>query len=728
MFTFKRAHTAVLLLLLLLALSACSSAPKTPANPPAGAGQTPVKSGEGSEAAASPTGAAASATVSTPSDTPPPPTATSSPTFTPTPLPTIGAGSIMLSRSDQRPMVFIPGGQFLMGASPNDPAADDDEKPQHTVTLDAFWIDQYEVTNEAYAACVQAGACNAPADKDYNGFPYAFAAQIRDAPVVNVTWKDANAYCAWAGKRLPTEAEWEKAAHGEEGRLYPWGDSPEAHGKAWFCEGCIYDWEHPDLRDDFSRPGPVGSFPEGVSPYGLFDMAGNVWEWVFDRYGADTYQPGRVNPTGPETGGYRVIRGGGWTTSDVRQLRTTYRDARGPLTAWIDVGFRCAMEDDRSKLIFPGQPTETPTPTPSATPTRTPGPTSTPTLTPTPFTPTPLPEELPNYKLVYADADGVVYTVNADGSGATALTDGTRFFHSPAWSPAGGTIAMIGPAGYGPGVYLISPTGNNLRPIFIGNTGDGATSDSNLKVLSYKELGNLRWSADGKRLLFNSIADISLTTLSINLHTISASGGGFASLVWGVQASWSPTGNQMAIALAQDSSIDSMELVKSHVSLSDSPVVLSSGGLSAYPAWSPDERFIAYLRKSSNGFDLHIMHPDGSGSRTLGSTDQAAYPAWSPDSREIALAGGGAVKIIRVEGGDERVLDVGVGEIVYLEWSPDGTRLALVNASGQLYVVRADGAGLTQAATGLNEKYTTHWVTGHDWQPAPIWSPRPQNP
>ena len=625
-------------------------------------------------------------------------------------------------------MVFIPAGQFLMGAPPHDPAADADEKPQHKVMLDAFWIDQYEVTNAAYAACVQAGACNAPAEKDYNGFAYAFAAEIQNAPVVNVTWKDANAYCAWAGKRLPTEAEWEKAAHGEDGSIYPWGDDPKAHGNAWFCENCTYDWEHPDVKDDFSRPTAVGSFPAGVSPYGVFDMAGNVWEWVFDRYGADTYQPGRVNPTGPETGGYRVIRGGGWTTSDVRQLRTTYRDARGPLTAWIDVGFRCVLEDDRSKLIFPGQPTETPTPTPSTTPTRTPGPTATPTLTPTPFTPTPLPAELPNYKLVYADATGVVYTVNADGSGATALTDGTKRFHSPAWSPAGGVIAMIGPAGYGPAIYLISPSGNNLRPIFVGNTADGATSDDNLKVLSYKSLGNLRWSADGKRLLFNSIADISPTTLSMNLHTISVSGGGFASMAWGVQASWSPTGNQMAIALAQDPAINTVALVKSHVSLSDDPVVLSRGSVSAFPAWSPDERYMAYLRLGQNGFELRLTYPDGSHRETLGSTFQATYPAWSPDGQEIALAVGGTVKIIRVQGGDERTLDIDAGEIVYVEWSPDGTRLALVNASGQLYVVRADGTALTLAATNLNEEYTVFRVYGYEWQPAPIWAPFPQAP
>ncbi len=711
---------AILLLPLFFLLSACGAPQDTTDAPPAEA-----------SAVASPTVSAA------PGETLPPPTGTSQPSpsaqpsptlqSSPTPLPTVGPGSVMLSRGDWRPMVFVPAGDFLMGAAPDDPAANADEKPQHKVTLDAFWIDQFEVTHQEYAQCVEAGACQPPAEKDNNGFDYEFAAQIEDAAVVNVTWKDANAYCAWAGKRLPTEAEWEKAAHGNEAGIYPWGDDPEAHGKAWFCENCIYDWQHPDVRDDFSRPAPVGSFPEGASPYGVYDMAGNVWEWVFDRYGADTYAPGRVNPTGPESGGYRVIRGGAWTTSEVQFLRTTYREARGPLTAWIDVGFRCAMDDDRAQLIFKGQPTETPTSTPTTTPTRTPGPTLTPTITPTPITPTPLPADLPNYKLVFAGSDGVIYTVNADGSNPTALTEETQRFHSPAWSPAGGTIAMIGEAQYGPAIYFVSTTGRNLRVLFEGNRGDGAVSDDNLRILSYLELGNLRWSADGKRLLFNSMAEIANGVIALNLHTISVSGGGFASLAWGIQGAWSPTGNQMAVALAQDPDVQGVDLVKHHVSLSGEPVTLSSRGVSTFPAWSPDERFVAYLRTSGSGFDLHIIRPDVSDASTLGSTKLAVYPAWSPDGQEIALADYGTVNILRRDGHGVRTYEF-PEEIVYLEWSPDGTRLALITYGGRLYVMRADGSDLTLVAENLSALYATQWLLGYEWQPAPIWSPQPQMP
>ncbi|MBN1667811.1 MAG: SUMF1/EgtB/PvdO family nonheme iron enzyme, partial [Anaerolineales bacterium] len=254
-----------------------------------------------------------------PTTTVQPPTATDQPT--PTPLPTIGAGSVLLAIRDLRPMVFVPGGTFLMGAAYSDTNADDDERPQHEVLLDGFWIDQFEVTHLEYELCVQSGACDAPAKTDTNGFSYAFARAIADAPVVNLTWNDAVDYCAWAGKRLPTEAEWEKAARGTDARVFPWGDTAEAFGKAWFCEGCVFDADNPKLQDDFSRPASAGSFPEGASPYGAQDMAGNVWEWVSDLYASNTYsQPNRVNPTGAETGTYRVVRGGSWTTP-LMQLR-----------------------------------------------------------------------------------------------------------------------------------------------------------------------------------------------------------------------------------------------------------------------------------------------------------------------------------------------------------------------------------------------------------------------
>ena len=281
------------------------------------------------------------------------------------PLPTSGSDAIVsdpLDIGDRRPMLYIPGGSFLMGASSSDTNADPDEYPQHEVTLDGFWIDQYEVTNTDYAVCVQASSCNPPAELDQNGFPYEYAAEIDDAPVVNVTWNDAIAYCGWAEKRLPTEAEWERAARSDDGRIYPWGNDPDAYGKAWFCENCIFYPDHPDVRDDFSRPMPVWQLEEGASPEGIFGMAGNVWEWVWDWYAEDTYQePDQVNPTGPEEGTYRVVRGGSWTSSLV-DLRSSFRSARAPSTAWIDVGFRCVLDAPNPPSMAKTSPTNTPMP------------------------------------------------------------------------------------------------------------------------------------------------------------------------------------------------------------------------------------------------------------------------------------------------------------------------------------------------------------------------------
>lgn len=192
-------------------------------------------------------------------------------------------------------MVNVPAGEFLMGT---DMGGNADEKPQHRVYLDEFWIDQTEVTNAQYQQCVQAGRCAKPG---YFGFVNIYQYTERQSyPVEDVTWEDAVAYCAWAAKRLPTEAEWEKAARGTDGRVYPWGNTWDAN-KANTMES----------REQDTRA--VGSYPGGASPYGALDMAGNVREWVADWYSESYYasSPAR-NPPGPSNGTRRVVRGGEW--------------------------------------------------------------------------------------------------------------------------------------------------------------------------------------------------------------------------------------------------------------------------------------------------------------------------------------------------------------------------------------------------------------------------------
>ncbi len=264
---------------------------------------------------------------------------------TPTPpLPPQGetAGQIWLSPIDEMALVYIAAGPFLMGAPETDPQAEAAERPQREIYLDAFWIDQTEVTNGMYAICEFEGGCTPIiADATLTREAYYTDLSFGEYPMVNVTWIQAGQYCAWAGRRLPTEAEWEKAARGDQEGPYPWGtDEPN-------CE-----------RLSFANPGPgrtacsqdtnrVGSFPAGSSPYGALDMAGNVWEWVADWYDGDYYaQMASENPMGPESGETKVLRGGSFN-DPAKTVRLTHRNNTLPQNSSYFVGFRCALSDPR---------------------------------------------------------------------------------------------------------------------------------------------------------------------------------------------------------------------------------------------------------------------------------------------------------------------------------------------------------------------------------------------
>ncbi len=222
--------------------------------------------------------------------------------------------------------VKVPAGTFGMGADDGAP----DEKPVHTVSGAAFEMDRYEVTNSKYAACVTAGRCTPPSLSSSKLRPQYFTdARFADYPVIFVSWSQASAYCSYAGGRLPTEAEWERAAKGTEGpRTYPWGNGAADCSKANFS-GCVGDT---DL---------VGRREAGASPYGAMDMAGNVWEWTADYYDPGFYAKSPAqDPKGPSTGKLRVMRGGCWV-SGASSLRTTCRKAELPDSWAPNVGFRC---------------------------------------------------------------------------------------------------------------------------------------------------------------------------------------------------------------------------------------------------------------------------------------------------------------------------------------------------------------------------------------------------
>jgi formylglycine-generating enzyme required for sulfatase activity len=236
---------------------------------------------------------------------------------------------------DGTEMILIPAGDFLMGCPEGE--GEPHERPQHIVYLDAFYIDKYEVTNAQYQRFIDETGHRAPAYWNDNRFNAA------NYPVVGVSWFDAEAYCKWANKRLPTEAEWEKAARGTDGRKYPWGNEAPDAGGIWRAN---YAPEGNRAADGFEYTAPVGSFPGGASPYGVMDMAGNVLEWVTDWYSRDYYSISpKSNPKGPSSGRYRVHRGGSWDNIEIN-LRTVNRIRAGiyPVNRFNFLGFRCAKD------------------------------------------------------------------------------------------------------------------------------------------------------------------------------------------------------------------------------------------------------------------------------------------------------------------------------------------------------------------------------------------------
>ena len=246
--------------------------------------------------------------------------------YSPTPLPSEITDDFGVE------MILVPADKFSMG----DDNGESDEQPIHQVYLDSYYIDKYEISNAIYKACEDVGVCDPPNSKksndrsNYYGNP-----QYDNYPVVFVSWYKANTYCEWRGARLPTEAEWEKAARGTDRRTYPWGQEI----------GCDRANYYDLIQNEYcvGNTTKIGNYERGVSPYGLYDMAGNVWEWVADWYSDVYYQNSPFsNPLGPDTGKYRSLRGGSWFVGG--HLKVFSRNSAAPGSVDDDIGFRCARD------------------------------------------------------------------------------------------------------------------------------------------------------------------------------------------------------------------------------------------------------------------------------------------------------------------------------------------------------------------------------------------------
>ncbi len=277
-------------------------------------------------------------------------------------LPPIGEQDYALGDSYERPldemlMLYVPGGTFQMGSTEEDVESAlsqcneaeaaycsrqffNFEIPQHTVSLDSFWIDKTEVTNTQFQHCVDAGNCDAPVACTW-GAPDFNDPTKADNPVVCVSWDAAQSYCEWVGGRLPTESEWEYAARGEEGYSYPWGNSFDST-LANHCDvNCEEYWADQEADDGYTFSAPVGTYPGSESWVGAVDMVGNVFEWVVDWFGEYSDEE-LTNPTGLGTGTYKVLRGGSYFYEQSR-LRTASRDSIAPIEQDSTIGFRCVV-------------------------------------------------------------------------------------------------------------------------------------------------------------------------------------------------------------------------------------------------------------------------------------------------------------------------------------------------------------------------------------------------
>lgn len=474
-------------------------------------------------------------------------------------------------------MHLVPAGEFTMGNNERD----EYEKPSHQVYLDAYYMDIYEVTNAMYRACVDAGVCDLPHDlasathSSYYGNP-----EYDNYPLINVDWYQAKVYCEWRDARLPTEAEWEKAARGTDGRSYPWGSGIR-------CENANYgDCEHDSTE--------VDSHPLGVSVYGIYDLAGNVWEWVSSLFRDYPYDmlDGREDLN---ISGDRVTRGGSSRNLEWA-VRASNRGWYAPGNWHYLIGFRCASST--IPATEGAQLEALKTNTPEAIPTPLGG----------------------GGRIVFvrylSDADWEIFDINPDGSGERLLTQGGHTADYPAWSADGKRIAFVSARDGDNDIYTMDPDGSGLLNV---------THDDN-----YSDF-NPSWFPDGKKLLFGSHCPGSGYAC---MYTINSDGSSGPQLVMDEVAydyAISPDGT----TLAYDPYASSHLVLLNLRSLQST--VLQNVRFAFDLSWSPDGTQIVYSASSTNGKeDVFVVNiNDGVVTQITNTAYDETSPAWSPDGKLI---------------------------------------------------------------------------------------------
>jgi formylglycine-generating enzyme required for sulfatase activity len=516
-----------------------------------------------------------------------------------------------MSLVDGMVLVHVPAGEFARGASTQDveriaelcPGCDpdfvDDQLPRRTLYLDGFWMDRTEVTNDQFAAFVAQTGHRTTAEREGQSYvltpstgeyrdvagadwrhPTGAGSDIagRDQhPVTQVSWDDAAAYCAWAGRRLPTEAEWEKAARGTDGRLFPWGDDFPTGNRLNF--NVVY-----------GGPVAVGSYPAGASPYGALDMAGNLWEWVADYYQEDYYaQAPERNPAGPATGQGHTFRGGSWASeaqTELTYVMSTYRFWNYPHIRSDVLGFRCAVSDV--------PPPATPTGTPTATP---------PVLT----------GRIAFYSTRAGSPD--LYVVSADGSGLRPVLARPFDDRVPFWSPDGGSLAFYSNADGDYELAILDLAIGATRQVTFNGCPDYAP----------------QWSALRGELVFYADCDGNR-----EIYVIRADGSGFQQLTFTTDVynwfpTWSPDGQQIAFASNRSGEYQIYIMNRDGSGL-------RAVGPGCIPDWSPDGTRLAYASRCDGSGDIWVINVDGTGDTQL-TTDPAGdtAPFWAPDGQAIVF-------------------------------------------------------------------------------------------